>query len=276
MSLPPDSRATRRSCRIFYSYALDGNAHFFTAVEVVRRSLAVANSQDAIVVAIGYPECGHYVFGNRRGYDLTPPCEPYVPPRSWDGREFTLPHGGADELLKFIQGPVRSRLFEQIFPGLHPAREILVGHSFGGLCTLHALFRRDTYFDTFIAISPTVWWSDRFLLSEEKTFCGHQTQHSSSTEKPPLPLSLYISYGHYEQHPQRRKAYSDDEFARRTAHALALRTGDDANDMAERLRGSGRFELVKVKEYMDEDHGSVAGCAIGWAMCDVLDPDRFV
>jgi predicted alpha/beta superfamily hydrolase len=238
-------------------------------VEAIRRALAVATSRDAIVVGIGYPDCGHYVFGNRRAYDLTPPCENYVPPKSWDGRVFTLPHGGADVLLNFIETRVRGRVLD-LFTGFIPDREILAGHSYGGLCVMHALFTHGKCFDTFISISPTIWWSDHFLLSEEKRFLL-ETPSNGQMKAP----SLYLSYGHYEQYPRRRKVYSDEEHAKRLAHAISLKTKDDIDGMAARLHRSGRFELVKVKEYMDDDHGSVAGCALGWAICDVLDPDRF-
>jgi predicted alpha/beta superfamily hydrolase len=250
------------------SYVTDGNAHFFTAVEAIRRGLAVATSKDAIVVAIGYPDTGHYVFGDRRAYDLTPPVRHYVPPTSWDGREFAMPHGGADKLLELIQGSVRHWLLTDMFPHFVPEREVLVGHSYGSLFALHALFRNDTCFDTYVALSPTIWWSDHFLLGEEKAF-QERNDHKKS-------LSLYLSYGHYEQYPKRRKIYSDDEFAKRQAHALSWRTKGDADEMADRLRASSRFSTVKVKEYMDEDHGSLAGCALGWAICDILDPDRFI
>ena len=231
--------------------------------------MAWATSRDAIVVAIGYPDCGHYVFGSRRAWDLTPPCEDYEPPTSWDGQVFTLPHGGADQFLDFIQGPVRQRILG-LFPGLAPEREILAGHSFGGLCSLHALFTANTCFDTFIAISPTIFWSKHFLLSEEKLFLQH-IQLETGKKRP----SLYLSYGYYEQYPRKRKIYSDEEYAKRLAHAMSLKTKDDIDDMAQRMQASDRFELVKIKEYLDDDHGSVAGTALEWAVLDVLDPDRF-
>jgi predicted alpha/beta superfamily hydrolase len=222
------------------------------------------------VVAIGYPDCGNFVFGNRRSYDLTPPTETYDPPRSWDGSTFNAPHGGADDFLQFIQGPVREHLFSRILPSVVAEREILVGHSFGGLCTLHALFSQQSCFGTFIAISPSIWWNQCYLIQEEQEFLNRKAT-TPDQGKP----SLYLSYGHYEQYPHRRRIYSDDEYAKRCDHALAWRTKDNADEMASRLDKSGHFFMVKVKEYADEDHGSVAGCALGWAVCDVLDPDRF-
>lgn len=225
------------------------------------------------MVAIGYPDCGASVFGSRRGWDLTPPCDDYDPPTSWDGQVYTLPHGGADQFLEFIQGPIRKEVLS-LFPGFMPDREILVGHSFGGLCALHALFTANTCFDTFVTISPTTWWSKFFLLTEEARFLEQQQQTESETAEGKKP-SLYLAYGYLEQYPRQRKSYSDDEYLKRLAHAIALKTKDDIDEMAGRLRESERFEFVKLKEYVDDDHGSVAGRALEWAVCDVLDPDRF-
>lgn len=246
---------------------LDGNAHFWTAVEAVRRGLAVATSRDAIVVGIGYPDCGHYVFGGRRSYDLTPPCPNYTAPRSWDGKTFDATHGGADALLDFIQGPVRTYLCEHVFIGFNLTREVLLGHSYGALCALHALFRGDTVFDTFVALSPAIWWSDKFILVEQEAFLARKGRQNVR--------DLYLAYGHYEQYPRKRKSWSDDEYTQRAKNAESLRTNDAAEEMAARLSLSDSMAVVKCKAYPDEDHGSVAGCALGWAICDILDPDRF-
>ncbi|WP_253816324.1 hypothetical protein [Myxococcus xanthus] len=35
---------------------------------------------------------------------------------------------------------------------------------------LHAFFTRPTSFDTFIAGSPSIWWNDRYVLTEKTAF----------------------------------------------------------------------------------------------------------
>ena len=47
---------------------------------------------------------------------------------------------------------------------------VLVGHSFGGMFSLYALFTRPTMFQHVVAISPSLWWRDRFLLEHERAF----------------------------------------------------------------------------------------------------------
>jgi hypothetical protein len=129
------------------------------------------------------------------------------------------------------------------------------------------MFSGSAVFDTFIALSPSIFWNDNYLVSEAKQFLSDRRYGER--------LTLYLSYGYYEQYIRRRKAWSEAEYALRAAHALGWRTNDLIEEMAARLRASDKVKVVKCKAYADEDHGSVAGCAIGWAMLDVLDPDRF-
>lgn len=138
------------------------------------------------------------------------------------------------------------------------------------------MFSGKTVFDTFIALSPTLWWNDGYILSEEREFISSSAEmsHNEQSVRSGV-IKAYLSYGHYEQHIHRRKTWSDEEYSLRAAHALKLRTNDSIEEMATRLCNSHSFELVKCKEYRHEDHGSVAGCALGWSIGDVLDPDRF-
>ena len=48
--------------------------------------------------------------------------------------------------------------------------QVLIGHSLGGLTTLHALFRHTASFQQFVAISPSIWWNDCAVLKHESAF----------------------------------------------------------------------------------------------------------
>ena len=39
-----------------------------------------------------------------------------------------------------------------------------VGHSYGGIAVLNALFERPQLFNNYIAIDPSLWWDDQILL----------------------------------------------------------------------------------------------------------------
>lgn len=136
-------------------YLLDANAYFpaFHAAKRAQDSL-----RGAILVGIGYPSDTPLDF-ERRAFDLSPPQEPErnVPPQ-----------GGQDLFLDFIE----QRLMPAVdarFKVDHDQRS-LVGHSFGGMFGIYALFTRPALFQHVVAISPSLWWRDRYLLAHERDF----------------------------------------------------------------------------------------------------------
>jgi len=153
------------------------------------------------------------------------------------------------------------------------SKEVLVGHSYGGLCTLHALFTRSTPFHAFVAVSPSIWWNDKFLLSEQESFLNESVDAGSDQDQP-KPL-LFLSYGSYEQEPRRVPTWTDEEYRKRVEWYQERGLGENARIMHGVLTGSSHFEKVSLKVYQDEDHLSVAMCGINWAISSIVDPARF-
>ncbi|KAL4882189.1 Alpha/Beta hydrolase protein [Aspergillus karnatakaensis] len=178
-------------------YLVDGNALFLTATEALRRRESHRPRETGtIVVAIGYP-LDDSVFSPRRSFDLTPSCEQYTPPDGPDGKPKQEDHGGADKFLRFITEVVRPFIQEKIFPGVSFTKSGLFGHSYGGLFVLHTLFTRPGAFDAYLAASPSIWWNDRFVLSEAERFCAER----GADTRPVLRLS----FGSREQDPVAKK-----------------------------------------------------------------------
>ena len=75
--------------------------------------------------------------------------------------------GGADNFLKFIE----TELIPQIEKSyrVQPYR-ILAGHSFGGLFTIHTLISRPELFNAYVAVSPSLQWSDEATLKRAEEF----------------------------------------------------------------------------------------------------------
>ncbi|KAE8372481.1 Alpha/Beta hydrolase protein [Aspergillus bertholletiae] len=266
-----DPKAPGHSASIIY--VLDGNALFFTTAEASRRSAMLPTTDNAIVVGIGYP-IADKPYSPQRHYDYTPPCENYIAPCGIDGQHQALPHGGATRFLEFLGDTVRTTLLADIFPGLCVKKEILIGHSLGGLCTIHALFQNTTPFDTFIALSPSLWWSEEFILGEAERFLTRPPDEDGSGSHTTLPALIMI-YGSLEQDRRCHPTWSEDKCQRVKALSTARKMKDNADALAYRLRESGRLRKVRVKEYQDEDHGSVVGGGISWAVGAVLDDGRF-
>jgi predicted alpha/beta superfamily hydrolase len=68
--------------------------------------------------------------------------------------------GGADKFLSFF----RSELIPFIdhkYPSSH--KNLLFGHSYGGLFTLYTLFTQPDLFQSYIASDPSLWWNDGYV-----------------------------------------------------------------------------------------------------------------
>ncbi|QCI15440.1 alpha/beta hydrolase [Pseudomonas putida] len=136
-------------------YLLDGNA-YFPAFHAAKR--AQERWKGVILVAIGYPSDTPLDF-ERRAFDLSPPQPP---------ERNTPPQGGQDLFLDFIEKRLMPKVNERF--KVDQDQRSLVGHSFGGMFGVYTLFTRPQLFQHVIAISPSLWWHDRYLLAPERAF----------------------------------------------------------------------------------------------------------
>ncbi|KAL4897320.1 Alpha/Beta hydrolase protein [Aspergillus ambiguus] len=235
-------------------YLVDGNAVFLSATDIVRRRQARNLPEPGtIVVGIGYP-LRDFVFSPRRAFDLTPPSDHYTPPAGPDGQPRPQPHGGADQLIDLITEVIRPLLHSVVFPNVRVSRTALFGHSYGGLFVLHTLFTQPALFDTYLAASPSIWWNDRFILSEEEEF--YQKPSTSHN------LALWLSYGSLEQFPVRQRDETPEQFEQRKRGAALRRMAYNCCEVYTRLAESSRLCSVEKRAYADEDHGSVIAAAL--------------
>jgi len=143
-------------------WVLDGEDNF-ALVAMTARRLARAGARsdvmDGIVIGI---DSGPLA---RRVLDYTPatPGQAIPPGAPAHG----LATGGADAFLAFLDARVRPAIAARW--RIDPARQILLGHSFGGLLALHALFS-GKWQGNVIAISPSLWFGDGLLEREERVF----------------------------------------------------------------------------------------------------------
>lgn len=156
-------------------YLLDGNA-YFPAFHAAKR--AQDRLRGAILVAIGYPSDTPLDF-ERRAFDLSPPqpAERNKPPQ-----------GGQDLFLDFIEKRLMPKVNARF--KVDQDQRSLVGHSFGGMFGVYALFTRPQLFQHVIAISPSLWWRDRYLMAHERTFT--QRAHAGQLDLTHSSLMLLI------------------------------------------------------------------------------------
>ena len=246
---------------------MDGNAYFYTAVDVTRRMEYLARKR-TVVVAIGYPN-NKAVYDYRRGPDLTPasPDGKYEMPLDKHGKPRTdISFGKAKEHLDFIQNEVMPYVFDVLLPlpQLKQGRKALYGHSYGGIFALHALFTKPTLFDTFIAASPIIWWNKSFLVNvEEPEFVSRKEQFASSP-------SLFMTHGGCRQDVVKRPGESDEVYQLRCSAAEDSQMKDAVLRMAARLRECSKLNAVCTREYLEEDHGSAAVTGLQAGIMDFL------
>jgi len=149
-------------------YLLDGDVHFYSVVGMLHQ-LSVANGNTVCpkMIVVG-------ILNTNRTRDLTPTpakiSQPYV------DSALVANTGGGENFLAFIEkelAPYIERNYSTT-----PYR-LLVGHSFGGLLTVHALFNHRNFFNSYLAIDPPMHWDDYQLwrqisdTSIDESFTGN-------------------------------------------------------------------------------------------------------
>ncbi|TRX73698.1 alpha/beta hydrolase [Pseudomonas mangiferae] len=260
------SHHTGRSYRIFVSkpsapapatgypviYVLDGNAQFPLLALQARaqeKRAAVTGQAPTLVVGIGYPIDG-LNDEQARAEDYTPPAADL----SDTGDEQARRQGGADRFLAFVEDELKP-LIERSYP-VDRQRQTLFGHSYGGLFTLHTLFTRPQAFQTYLAISPSIWWNHRQILDEQRAFAQRLADR-------PQPLRLFLGVGALEQ-PSPLDAGGNDP---RRQRLDSRRMVDNVRELAATLAPLERAGLrSQLRIFPDEGHGTTALVASGRAL----------
>jgi len=140
---------------------LDGNAAFAELTDEMLARMAAGGSPVAIA-ALGYrTELAVDVVA--RAFDYTPPVPGENP--TWDDAPRQRLGGGADGFLDLLQQAMLPEIRRRV--PADPARTTFWGHSYGGLCVLHTLFTRPAAFPRYVAVDPSLWWHDGFILRQE-------------------------------------------------------------------------------------------------------------
>jgi len=216
---------------------VDGDALFPTALSAARLQAGrpeVSGVSPAVILGVGYPGAAPFD-AERRRQDLLPT------------------DGGADRFLDLIAGEMLTQV-ERLAP-IDRARLSLVGHSFGGLFALHALFARPGLFRSHVAGSPSIWWDERAILATRERFLN-------APAAAVLPR-LLITVGGEEQ------VYDERRDPQRAARLRMARMVDNAAEMAEVLTASARVDCEHVV-FTGENHISVLPAMLSRAVAFAL------
>ena len=252
-------------------YVVDGNAWTGLVSEIIRTNIEIgiqSRVEPAVVVGIGYPVADAFDL-KRRSLDFTSPATPGHP----DPDVSPGPNGGDITLMNFIDNTVKP-IIEARFP-IDRTRQTLLGHSLGGLFTLEALFSRPGSFQTYVALSPSIWWNNRTPLQQAHDFLSQPGR--------PTRLRVFLSVGDLEQF--RSPTYvAHDFYDDRKALEAEGKTGAQADaDVVAGYASMDRKTMVsnaqrmaalltaghilpKFAEFPNEDHFSVVPAALGQAI----------
>jgi predicted alpha/beta superfamily hydrolase len=141
-------------------YLLDGDAHFHSVTGLLQFLGTGINGNylipEMIVIAIPNTD---------RTRDLTPTNASKGP----DGKEvpFLKTSGGMSNFFSFL----KNELIPHIDSGYHTSSyRMLVGHSFGGIAVINALYTIPETFNAYISIDPSLWYDNQLLLKKAKDY----------------------------------------------------------------------------------------------------------
>ncbi len=242
-------------------WVLDGNRTFPLALWSARAQALRPRATGvvpALVVAIGYADEGRLRALRLR--DLTPPAPPdRLRPRP-SGEPWTET-GRAPELLDLI----RARLMPMVAARYHvnPARQVLFGHSLGGLFALYTAFRAPELFHGVIASSPSIWFGERIVLDHAEGYAGRLAGVGRSRD-------LVLSVGALEQKvAQERAATLGPRYA---DWAEGNRMIENVAELAARLAPVPGLDLHHFL-LPDENHATAPAAALTRGLRIVLRPD---
>lgn len=133
------------------AYLLDGNAAM-AALDTALLNRLSHSPTPPILVAVGYATPLR-IERTARTFDYTP----QVGEGAQRDPLTEVPSGGAEQFLDLLTQQIRPLINQRLEE--KPTRQVLWGHSYGGLLVLYTLMTRPDAFDEYAAASPSLWWN---------------------------------------------------------------------------------------------------------------------
>lgn len=147
-------------------YVTDGGLYFGTVTETARLQ-GLNFYTPPIVVAVGYQEQGTRPALTLRMKDLSLPIDAAsadTNPLFTQSKVKAEDTGGLDDYLTMLRTEVRSRIAAEYPVDL--SRQVIFGHSLGGLAVLRQLLRDPAAYSGYIASAPSIWYDNKAVLAD--------------------------------------------------------------------------------------------------------------
>ena len=222
-------------------YLLDAVWDMDTTVGIVRRLKFEDFVPDLVIVGVGYQD--HETQVRHRAQDFTPTRAPWFVERLRERLPEWAPDGTgeADRFYAFLRDELVPQIENRF--GVSSNDRTLIGHSFGGLFALHAMFRSDRVFQKYVALSPSLFWGDGVVFAQEAAFARSTSE---------LLGRLFVSVGGSE--PESNPVLEPETSVKMVSNVRQLER------LLERRSYDGLDWTVQV--FPDEQHDSVVAGAI--------------
>ncbi|WP_165006799.1 alpha/beta hydrolase [Neisseria yangbaofengii] len=221
-------------------YALDGNA----LTENLTPQRLNTLKRPPVLVLVGYD--------TDLRFDTAARAHDYTPPNHHgqifsDAVDPTRTHGGAADFLQLINTAIRPQIEARV--KLNPERQILWGHSYGGLFVLYTLLNSPQSFTHYIAADPALWFEQGSLYR----------QYQAAFRRPDVFLNRTLSI----EQSQRKRGRNTRKPTPEQAARLAARQQAAAqlpSGAGKKLTGqmSARNDIrAEFTGYPELDHGGI-------------------
>lgn len=157
-----------------------------------------------------------------------------------------MPTGDADNFLLMLEQEIRP--FVEARYKLIADQQAIYGYSLGGLAVLRHMFRNPQAFNSFIIISPSIWWDNQVVLTDEAAF-------SSRVKNEDMNIRVLLTSAGDEQNCSAPGA---------SATCSSARMVDNASELAARLQAINPEKLQVTRVIFEgESHASVPWAAVG-------------
>lgn len=196
VALPPSYHQSEASYPVFW--VMDGNAYFWSAVDVIHWLSVVGLAPEMIVVGVGPDRrLSQAEAKRRRTFDLSPNEDLYFDGLGADRlRRLTRASdkgddaGGAPGFLDFLVDQVRPALAADY--RLDPNEHTLFGHSGGGMFVGYSIFARPGAFSRYICGSPSLNAGNFEIFELEKSYAESHDD---------LPVRIFLGAGEQIDEP---------------------------------------------------------------------------
>jgi predicted alpha/beta superfamily hydrolase len=136
------------------------------------------------------------------------------------------------------------------------SRDVLFGHSLGGLFALHTLFMHPESFNTYLVLSPSIWFNNRVVL-------GHEAAFAAAVKSGKVAPRVFVAVGGEEEKLPAvlPPGMTREQVEKSVAGAAMVHNARDLGERLKALSGAPGY-AARAQVFEGETHISVAWASV--------------